>query len=124
MGEEKQIGKVVLDIFPTGICGCGQRERENVDLYRLVNAVLHDFKDKVVVNIVEYGTKIDEAFLKLNQILENSGKKKLSTLGLGPQLLRNLIPLIAINGKIAFAASVPSKEALYAKINEALNEKA
>jgi len=117
---EKQVKKVVIDVFPTGICGCGLRENENRELFRLINDVLKDFKGEVEVNIMEYGPHIDEAFSKLNQILENSGKKNLISLGLGAQLLRSLIPLIAINGKIAFVSSVPSKDALYAKIKEAI----
>lgn len=117
---EKQVKKVVIDVFPTGICGCGQRQSENTELFRLINDVLKDFKGKVEVNIMEYGTQINEAFSRLNQILENSGKKNLVSLGLGVQLLRSLIPLIAINGKIAFVSSVPSKDELYAKIKEAI----
>ncbi|MEM2058119.1 MAG: hypothetical protein QXU11_08400 [Thermoproteota archaeon] len=121
MGQER---KVIMDVFPVGICGCGHRDSENVPLYRLVNAVLQDFKGKVDVNIVEYGEHIDKAYLKLREILKNSGKERLLTLGLGPQLFRNLLPLIAIDGKIAFLVNLPSKEELYAKLNEALSGKA
>jgi len=120
--KEEMTKKVILDIFPTGICGCGQRDAENARLFKLASDVLRDFKDKVEVNIVEYGTEIDKAFLKLNRILENSDKGKILSMGLGAQVFRSIIPMIAINGKIAFAASVPSREALYAKINEALKE--
>ncbi|NHV98398.1 MAG: hypothetical protein HA496_01985 [Thaumarchaeota archaeon] len=120
--EGEKTKKVVLDIFPTGICGCGQRDAENAPLFKLASDVLRDFKDKVEVNIMEYGTEIDKAFLRLNQILENSGKGRIVSMGLGAQVFRSIIPMIAINGKIAFAASVPSKEALYVKINEALKE--
>ncbi|MEM3693196.1 MAG: hypothetical protein QXI39_04155 [Candidatus Bathyarchaeia archaeon] len=109
-----------IDVFPTGICGCGQRQSENVVLFNLMREVKRDFEGKVELNIMDYGTHIDEALLRLNQILEASGKGRLIELGLGAQLFRSLIPLIAINGKIAFAASVPSKEALYAKIKEAI----
>ena len=122
MGRE-QAKKVVIDVFPTGICGCGQRQSENTELFRLLKDVLRDFEGKVDLNVMDYGTQIDEAFSRLNQILENSGKKNLAALGLGAQLFRSLIPLIAINGKIAFAASVPKKEDLYAKIGEAMAER-
>ncbi|MBO3802457.1 MAG: hypothetical protein JTT11_01050 [Candidatus Brockarchaeota archaeon] len=112
--------KVVLDVFPAGICGCGQREGENAELFKLVREVKEDFKGKVEVNVAEYGTKIDEAFEKLNKVLEASGKRKLANLGLGSQLFRTLIPLVALNGKMAFVAEVPKKEALYAKIEAAM----
>lgn len=112
--------KVLIDVFPTGICGCGHRQRENVELFNLMKEVKRDFEGKVELNVVDYGTHIDEAFLRLNQILESSGKRRLTELGLGAQLFRSLIPLIAIDGKIAFTTSVPSKEALYARIREAV----
>lgn len=118
--EKEQVKRVVIDVFPTGICGCGQRQSENTELFRLLNDVLKDFKGKVDLNIMDYGTQINESFSRLNQILENSGKKSLVALGLGAQLFRSLIPLIAINGKIAFATSVPSKDDLYAKIKEVM----
>jgi hypothetical protein len=111
--------KVKLDVFPTGICGCGQREGENAELYKLMKEVKRDFP-AVTVNIAEYGTKIDEAFEKLNAILEKSGKKKLVKLGLGAQVFRSVIPLVAINGKIASVTEVPKKKDLYAKIKAAM----
>jgi len=111
--------KVTLDVFPTGICGCGQREGENAELFKLLKDVKRDFPT-VTVNIAEYGTKIDEAFSRLNDILESSGKKKLIKLGLGAQVFRSVIPLVAINGKIVSVSEVPKKEALYAKIKSAM----
>jgi len=114
--------KVVIDVFPTGICGCGQRHNENVELFRLLNNASKDFKGLVELNIMDYGLQIDKAYSKLNQILEASGRKRLTELGLGAQLFRSLIPLIAINGKIAFTVSVPNKEDLYGKINEAIGK--
>jgi len=111
--------KVTLDVFPTGICGCGQREGENAELFKLLKEVKRDFP-AVTVNIAEYGTKIDQAFSKLNEILESSGKKKLIKLGLGAQVFRSVIPLVAINGKIASVSEVPKKEALYARIKSAM----
>jgi len=113
--------KVVIDVFPTGICGCGHRQHENVELFKLLKEALNDFKDQIEINIMEYGSNIDKAYSRLNEILVASGKKELTTLGLGAQLFRSLIPLIAIDGKIAFTTSVPSKEELYSKINEALS---
>jgi endonuclease IV len=120
--EKKTEAKVVLDVFPTGICGCGQREGENAELFKLVREVKEDFKGLVTVNVAEYGTKIDEAFERLNEVLEASGKRRLANLGLGSQLFRTLIPLIAVNGKMAFVSEVPKKEELYAKINSALKQ--
>ena len=113
--------KVTLDVFPTGICGCGQREGENAELFKLMKDVKRDFPS-VTVNIAEYGTKIDKAFSRLNDILEKSGKEKLIKLGLGAQVFRSVIPLVAINGKIASLTEVPKKETLYAKIKVALEQ--
>ncbi|MGQ9514952.1 MAG: hypothetical protein ACUVTL_07900 [Thermoproteota archaeon] len=118
--ERKEVERVMIEVFPTGLCGCGQREEENVELFKLVRDVKKDFGDTATINIMEYGTKIDSSFKRLNEILEASGKKKLSDMGLGAQLFRSLIPMIAINGKIAFASEVPKKEELYAKINHAM----
>jgi len=112
--------KVVIDVFPTGICGCGQRQNENVELFKLLNDAAKDYKGRVELNVMDYGLQIDKAYSKLNQILEASGKKNLAELGLGAQLFRSLIPLVAINGKIAFTVSVPGKGDLYAKIDEAI----
>jgi len=117
--KEVKAPKVTLDVFPTGICGCGQREGENAELFKLLKEVRRDFPT-VTVNIAEYGTKIDQAFSKLNEILESSGKKKLIKLGLGAQVFRSVIPLVAINGKIASVSEVPKKEVLYAKIKSAM----
>ena len=111
--------KVLLDVFPTGICGCGQREGENAELFKLMKEVKRDFPT-VTVNIAEYGTKIDKAFSRLNEVLESSGKKKLVKLGLGAQVFRSVIPLVAINGKIASITEVPTKENLYSKIKVAM----
>jgi len=119
MSERK---KVLIDVFPTGICGCGHRQSENVELFNLMREVKRDFGEKVELNIIEYGASgIEAAFSRLNQILEASGKRRLTELGLGAQLFRSLIPLIAIDGRIAFTMRVPSKEALYSKIKEALH---
>jgi hypothetical protein len=115
MSKQLKAQKVTLDVFPTGICGCGQREAENAELFKLMKDVKKDFP-AITINIAEYGTKIDEAFAKLNTILEKSGKKKLIKLGLGAQVFRSVIPLIAINGKIASVTEVPKKKDLYAKI--------
>jgi len=120
MSKKVKARKVTLDVFPTGICGCGQREGENTELYKLMKGVKKDFPDGVVVNIAEYGTKIDAAFAKLNDILDASGKKKVTQLGLGAQVFRSVIPVVAINGKLAFVSEVPKKEALYAKIKTAM----
>jgi len=117
--KEVRTKKLTLDVFPTGICGCGQREGENAELFKLLKDVKRDFPT-ITVNIAEYGTKIDEAFSRLNEILEGSGKKKLVRLGLGAQVFRSVIPLVAINGKIASVSEVPKKEALYAKIKSAM----
>ena len=117
--KEVRTKKLTLDVFPTGICGCGQREGENAELFKLLRDVKRDFPT-VTVKIAEYGTKIDEAFSRLNEILEGSGKKKLVRLGLGAQVFRSVIPLVAINGKIASVSEVPKKEALYAKIKSAM----
>jgi len=119
MSKKAKATKVTLDVFPTGICGCGQREGENAELFKLLKDVKRDFPT-ITVNIAEYGTKIDEAFSRLNEILEGSGKKKLVRLGLGAQVFRSVIPLVAINGKIASVSEVPKKEALYAKIKSAM----
>jgi len=119
MSKTAKSPKVMLDVFPTGICGCGQREGENAELFKLLKEVKRDFPS-VTVNIAEYGTKIDKAFSRLNDILEKSGKEKLIKLGLGAQVFRSVIPLVAINGKIASLTEVPKKEALYAKIKVAL----
>ena len=116
--------KVVLDVFPTGICGCGQREGENAELFKLIKAVKKDFPDDVTLNLAEYGVKIDAAVSRLNEILEANGKTKLAKLGLGAQVFRSIIPMIAINDKIAFLSEVPKKEELYAKINSALRKPA
>jgi len=118
-GKKVKAPKVTLDVFPTGICGCGQREGENAELFKLLKEVKRDFPT-ITVNIAEYGTKIDKAFSRLNEILESSGKKKLVRLGLGAQVFRSVIPLVAINGKIASVSEVPKKEALYAKIKSAM----
>jgi len=120
MSKQVKGKKVKLDVFPTGICGCGHREGENTELYKLIKDVKKDFPDIVTVNIAEYGVKIDKAFSRLNEILEASGKKKLAQLGLGAQVFRSIIPLVAINGKMAFVSEVPKKEALYAKIKSAM----
>jgi len=119
MSKQVKGKKVKLDVFPTGICGCGQREAENAELFKLLKEVKKDFPT-ITVNIAEYGTKIDKAFSRLNEILEASGKKKLVRLGLGAQVFRSVIPLVAINGKIASVSEVPKKEALYAKIKSAM----
>jgi len=119
MSKQLKAQKVMLDVFPTGICGCGQREAENAELFKLMKDVKKDFP-AITINIAEYGTKIDEAFAKLNAILEKSGKKKLIKLGLGAQVFRSVIPLIAINGKIASVTEVPKKTELYAKIKSAM----
>jgi len=119
MNKRSKAQKVTLDVFPTGICGCGQREGENTELYKLMKGVKKDFPS-VTVNIAEYGTKIDEAFSRLNEILEVSGKKKLVKLGLGAQVFRSVIPLVAINGKIASVSEVPKKTELYTKIKTAM----
>jgi hypothetical protein len=116
--------KVTLDVFPTGICGCGQREAENAELFKLIKSVKKDFSETVDINLAEYGTKIDAAVVRLNAILEASGKKRLANMGLGAQVFRSVIPLIALNGKIAFLSEVPKKEELYAKINSALRKPA
>ena len=116
--------KVALDVFPTGICGCGQREAENAELFKLIKSVKKDFSETVDINLAEYGTKIDLAVARLNAILEASGKKKLASMGLGAQVFRSVIPLIALNDKIAFLSEVPKKEELYAKINSALRKPA
>jgi len=119
MSKKAKTPKATLVVFPTGICGYGQREGENAELFKLMKDVKRDFPT-ITVNIAEYGTKIDKAFSRLNEILETSGKKKLIKLGLGAQVFRSVIPLIAINGKIASVSEVPKKEALYAKINVAM----
>ena len=121
MSKRTKAKKVKLEVFPTGICGCGQREAENAELFKLMKDVKKDFP-AVTVNVAEYGTKIDVAFEKLNAILEKSGKKKLIKLGLGAQVFRSVIPLIAINGKIASVTEVPKKEELYAKIEAAMKK--
>ena len=119
MSKQVKGRKVKLDVFPTGICGCGQREAENSELFKLLKDVKKDFPS-ITVNIAEYGTKIDKAFSRLNEILESSGKKKLVRLGLGAQVFRSVIPLVAINGKIASVSEVPKKTELYAKIKSAM----
>ena len=116
------MGKAVLDVFPTGLCGCGRRREENERLFELLREVKRDFGDAVEIHVVEYGDKILEAQKKLARILEASGKKRVVEMGLGPQVMRNLIPIIAINGKIAFVTTVPDKEALYQKIREAVGK--
>jgi len=116
----KNMGQVVLDVFPTGLCGCGRRREENEKLFALLREVKRDFGDRVDIRVAKYGENLLEAQRKLAEILEASGKKRVVEMGLGPQVMRSLIPIIAINGKIAFVTSVPTKEELYEKIRASL----
>ncbi len=114
------MGQVLLEVFPTGLCGCGRRREENERLFTLLREVKKDFGERVEIRVAEYGEKLLETQKRLAEILEASGKKRVVEMGLGPQVMRSLIPIIAINGKIAFVTSVPEKEELYERIRSAL----
>lgn len=114
------MGRVILEVFPVGLCGCGRRREENERLFALLREVKRDFGELVEIHVAEYGDKLLETQKRLAEILEASGKKKVVEMGLGPQVMRSLIPIIAINGKIAFVTNIPEKEELYEKIRRAL----
>ncbi|MBS7617969.1 hypothetical protein KEJ25_05100 [Candidatus Bathyarchaeota archaeon] len=111
--------QVLLEVFPTGLCGCGRRREENEKLFALLRETKKDFGERVEIRVAEYGEKLLETQKRLAEILEASGKKRVVEMGLGPQVMRSLIPIIAINGKIAFVTSVPGKEELYERIRAA-----
>ena len=82
----------------------------------MVKEVKENIGDSVEAEIASYITQsqADSAINNLNRVLEFSGRKDL--IAAAPYVYSFLLPLIAVNDRIAFAGKVPSKEELLERV--------
>ncbi len=121
----------VFPALPSCSCGpscgssCGSPAGDtdpNEELLQRVKEVKENIGNSVKTEIASYITQTHaySAISKLNQILESSGKKEL--VATWPYVYTYLLPLIAINDKIAFAGKVPSKQELLDRVKAEIEE--